>query len=192
MRLPLPTRAQHTYCFSKFNLYNISNNMNDMNAFDKIKKLEDGFGKIPGVCRILLFTDGSVTAALEALYGEISVKLLKQEVVKAGAKAAKLLDARIGSDVNTRKILMHKDGRPLMAALSYTAMERVPKRFKKELISGNTPIGKILKKHNIETRRQILSVSADSAKNLLRRKYVIISGGQKLIHIEETFYRENL
>jgi chorismate-pyruvate lyase len=165
--------------------------MNDITAFDKIKRLEDGFGEISGVCRILLFTDGSVTAALEALYGNLSVKLLKQEVVKAGAKTAKLLDARIGSDVNVRKILMHIDGRPLMAALSYTAMERIPKKFKEDLIGGNEAIGKILKKYNIETRREILSVSADIAKKLLRRKYVIISGGQKLVHIEEKFYPDN-
>ncbi|MDR3113834.1 MAG: chorismate lyase [Endomicrobium sp.] len=165
--------------------------MSNINAIDKIKKLEAGFGKISGVFKILLFTDGSVTAALEALYANLSAKLLKQEVVKAAAKTAKLLDARRGSDVNVRKILMHRDGSPLMAALSYTAMQRLPEAVKKDLTAGNEAIGKILKKHNIETRRELLSVGADIAKNLLHRKYVIISSGQKLIYIEEKFYPNN-
>ena len=166
--------------------------MNAINVFDKIKRLEDGFGKISGVCKILLFTGGSVTAALEALHGRLSVKAIKQKIVKADAKTARLLNVRKGSDVNIRKILMYKDDIPLMEALSYTAMKKAPTGFKKDLMTGNEAIGKILKKHNIETRRELLAVSADKTKKLLLRKYAIISGGQILIHIEEKFYSDNL
>jgi chorismate-pyruvate lyase len=103
----------------------------------------------------------------------------------------------IEDEINYRVVLIHKDDVPLIRAESYIPLKKLDTDFKKELITSEAAIGIILKKQNVETRREILSVGiecGDKAKDifknsdsLLSRTYKIIRGGETLIWIKEIF-----
>ena len=87
---------------------------------------------------------------------------------------------------------------PLIYAISIIPVDRLKKDFKEDLIRANIPIGRILRKHDIESRREIKSVSADestpemveifkSNSPMLSRTYNIIHKNQVLIWLMETF-----
>ena len=70
--------------------------------------------------------------------------------------------------------------------------------FREDLIRADIPIGRILKKHQIESRREIKSVTVEEsspemveifndAAPVLSRTYNIIHNDQVLIWIKETF-----
>jgi len=158
-----------------------------INLNAEIKKLEKKFGKISDVCKILLSTDGSVTDILNALKGEITAKILIQKIQKADKKTAKLLNIREGEEFNFREVFVCGSSRPLIKAVSFSALKRLSAAFKKDLLSTDIPIGKLLKKHNVETRREITALSANVKDNLLLREYRIISGGEILMYIKEQF-----
>lgn len=93
---------------------------------------------------------------------------------------------------------MGKDKNPLIYVKSYIPIKRLSSKFKEDLISANIPIGRILRKYNIESRREIQSVeikeSTDDLRkifntnlNFLSRNYNIIHEDKILIWIEEIF-----
>lgn len=170
----------------------------DTNILNEIAKLEKNHDKLSNTQKILLATDGSVTTILDVLNGKISIKTLVQQFEKADEKIAKLLNINENDDVNYRVVLMHKDGKPLIHAISYIPLERLDTNFKKDLIMADMPIGRILRKYNIESRREVNNVSLEKTNNdlkklfnsnadLLSRDYNIIRNDEILIWIKETF-----
>lgn len=171
---------------------------NDTNILNEIAKLERKDGELSNTQKILLATDGSVTTILDVLNGKISIKTLVQQFEKADEKIAKLLNMKINDDVNYRVVLMHKDDKPLIHAISYIPLERLDDNFKRDLIMADMPIGRILRKYNIESRREVNSVAIEKSNNdlkklfnsnadLLTRDYNIIRNDEVLIWIKETF-----
>ena len=168
-----------------------------LNLFDKINELEKDFGKLSGVQKILLSTDGSVTDILDILYGKTQISVLEQKIIKAGNKTAGLLQINENDEINHRIVLIHKDNLPLIRAESFTPLKRLTEDFKKELAASENAIGRILKKQNMEMRREILSMEIDrgdsvkemfkNSGKLLNRTYKIISGGEILMWINEIF-----
>jgi chorismate-pyruvate lyase len=93
---------------------------------------------------------------------------------------------------------MHKEDKPLIHAISYIPLERLNDNFKRDLIMADMPIGRILRKYNIESRREVNSVAIEKSNNdlkklfnsnadLLTRDYNIIRNNEVLIWIKETF-----
>ncbi|ADG13685.1 protein of unknown function DUF98 [Methanocaldococcus infernus ME] len=138
--------------------------------------------------KILLGTDGSVTNILEILFeGDCEVKTISQRIV---------------NDVNYREVIL-KVKNPLVYAKSITPLklieEDLREEIKKDLLSADIPIGKIIKKHNLETRREIKEIKiekiSDRVKRLLNvnynylpmRKYNIIYKGKAIMEICEIF-----
>ncbi|MDR2967217.1 MAG: chorismate pyruvate-lyase family protein [Methanobacteriaceae archaeon] len=171
---------------------------NDTNILNEIAKLEKNHGNLSNTQKILLATDGSVTTILDVLNGKISIKTLTQQFEKADEKIAKLLNIKVNDDVNYRVVLMHKDDKPLIHAISYIPLERLGDDFKKDLIMADMPIGRILRKYNIESRREVKNVAIEKTNNdlkklfnsdadLLTRDYNIIRNGKVLIWIKESF-----
>ena len=77
-----------------------------------------GYGKsFSNTQKILLSTDGSITAILDVLYGKISLDTLEQHVEEYSEENAKLINAEPGEDMNYREIIMHKDDLPLIYAV---------------------------------------------------------------------------
>ncbi|MCL2156990.1 MAG: chorismate pyruvate-lyase family protein [Methanobrevibacter sp.] len=170
----------------------------NVNIFNEIDKLEKIHGKLSNTQKILLATDGSVTTILDVLKGRISIKTIAQQFEKADAEIAKLLNIKVNDDVNYRVVLMHRDDKPLIHAISYIPLERLDDNFKKDLIMADMPIGRILRKYNIESRREVKNVAIENTNselkklfnsnaNLLSRDYNIIRNDEILIWIKETF-----
>jgi beta-ribofuranosylaminobenzene 5'-phosphate synthase len=168
-----------------------------------IAEIEKTVGHLSPIQKFLLGTDGSVTQLLEAETGHpVSVATLEQKVVPAGADVAGRLGIREGENINHRVVeLKNADtGEVLMYAVSDTPLSRLPPEFKDDLMRADIPIGRIISRHRIEARREILCagvIPADDAAGrrfsicrsepLLSRQYRIIHRGEPLIHITEQF-----
>lgn len=152
--------------------------------------------------RILLTTDGSVTAIIEAVtQSQVIVETVVQEIVKASKEVAERLKIQEGEDVNYRVVYLKSNGLIYAKAISFTPIKRLANSFKEDLTRADIPIGKIMKKHKIEARREIRwgEVIRDEAlakemgvkKPLfIARNYVIIHRGDVLIDITEFFPME--
>jgi beta-ribofuranosylaminobenzene 5'-phosphate synthase len=174
-----------------------------MDIRDAIRRMEAEVGRISPIQKFLLGTDGSVTQILESITGKnIVIRTLVQEIVPADRTAAEHLDIAEGDPVNYRvvEIKTEESGEVLIYALSHTPVSRLSPEFRDDLMKADIPIGRIISRHHIEARREILSArvlpaSAEAGhlfsvcKNepLLSRQYQIIHGGKPLIFIEEQF-----
>jgi len=168
----------------------------------EIQKLESIVGRLSPVQKMLLGTDGSVTNLLEVVTGSpVEIETLVQKVVPADEAVAKELQVNPGEDVNFRVVLLKKadSQEALVYAISHTPLKRLDASFKDDLTKADIPIGVILKKHRIESRRDITSTAFLSAGQehcrafgvfareiMLTRSYKIIRHGQPLIAIKET------
>jgi chorismate-pyruvate lyase len=148
---------------------------------------------IPSCLRICAGTDGSVTLLLELLTGKtINVKTLEQDVVKATPEMARLLEVEEGDKINNRLVTLSADGTVYVLARSLSAVKRMPEDVRSDLMRADIPIGKILREHKIETRRDILKmefVHSDFFGDVpvISREYRIIYMGKVLMWINECF-----
>ncbi len=170
---------------------------------EKIRRIEEEIGHLAPLQKVLLGTDGSVTRLLEMATGHpIEVVTLLQEVTPAGPETAAELGVEPGDAVNYRVVEL-KDGltgATLIYAVSFTPLQRLAPDFRDDLLKADIPIGRILQRHRIESRREITDVRIIPAdpqlgrafnihqqQTLLSRKYRIIHNRQPLIAIEEIF-----
>ncbi|WP_042684520.1 chorismate--pyruvate lyase family protein [Methermicoccus shengliensis] len=149
---------------------------------------------IPLSLRICLATDGSLTHLLEVLFGkEVGVQAVEQEVVSADETIAQLLSVPEGSAINRRRVVLSAEGQPLVWALSLSALERMPPSLRRDIGRAEKPIGKILREHGIESRRELLRVerTSEMASELgceaVVREYYIIHAGEPMMWIREVF-----
>ncbi|MDK2973855.1 MAG: beta-ribofuranosylaminobenzene 5-phosphate synthase [Methanofollis sp.] len=177
--------------------------MTSSNITGKLRELEKEVGALSPMQKILLGTDGSVTTLLENALGcEVTVHTLSQEVVSADEHTAASLGICPGEQVNHRIVTLNESGsgKALLYAVSDTPLSRLDPSFRDDLMRADIPIGRIMRMHRIEARREIDDVRmcrAGSAisdvfgifrhEPLLSRRYRIITGGEPLIAIRETF-----
>jgi len=169
----------------------------DINALDEINRLEKEIGELSNTQKILLATDGSVTRILDVLKGTVDITTLVQEFQKADSKTAEKLGINPEEMINYRVVVIGTN-EPLIHAISYIPIDRLNNNFKEDLIRADMPIGRILKKHNVESRREVESVDIEDPdqqlkdifqtdSKMLTRTYNIIRNGEVLIRIKETF-----
>ncbi len=172
-----------------------------------IPEIEKEVGRLSPAQKILLGTDGSVTCLLEVITGSpVEIETLAQKIVSADRSVACKLDIEEGDDVNYREVKLKNSvtEETLIHAISYTPIKRLEPRFKEDLTRADIPIGLILKKHRIESRRDITSAqvlkesgalhemfNVFSKEPMLSRNYKIIRGGHPLMAITETFPYNN-
>lgn len=172
-------------------------------AAKKISELESTVGKLSPVQKMLLGTDGSVTSLLEIVTGSpIEIETLAQRVVPAKKSVAAELMIQPGDEVNYRIVKLKRadTGETLIYAVSHAPLNRLDPDFKDDLIRADIPIGVILKKHKIESRRDLTGADVVQADReiasifnifpremMLSRSYTIIRHGAPLIAIRETF-----
>ncbi len=151
--------------------------------------------------KALLVTDGSVTALLEAFTGgPVSVVGLFQQMREATVREAYLLRILPAEKVNHREVvLVDAGGRRLEYAVSHTPLSRLSPESRDDVLHTDLPIGKILARHGLESRREIINagLTADEvAVEMLGmppgskvpwREYLIIQHGQPLMKIIEYF-----
>jgi len=151
--------------------------------------------------RILLVTDGTLTDTLEAAFLEpIGLRKIALNILSAPASVEDL-DLPAGASLLHREIVLYGEtsGRPYVYAESQLALDRLPPRFREELMHSDTPMGRLWSEHKLETWKELLSVARHPMKKLaaylgrgaaidcLVRRYRLISGGQPLMVIEENF-----
>lgn len=170
-----------------------------INVMDRINELQEQTGHLSSVQKILLATDGSVTNILDVLKGHIDVKTLIQEYRYADKETAQQLDIKKGDTINYRTVVMSHDPKePLIYATSLSPIKRLDNNFKEDLLKADIPIGRILKKYNIESRREVTHIDAEKPDEnlvdifktnsvMLTRTYNIIYQNMVLIRIKETF-----
>jgi chorismate-pyruvate lyase len=169
----------------------------DINAMDEINRLEKEIGELSNTQKILLATDGSVTRILDVLKGTVDITTLVQEFQKADSETAEKLGINPEETINYRVVVIGTN-EPLIHAISYIPVDRLNNNFKEDLIRADMPIGRILKKHNVESRREVESVEIEEPNQqlkdifrtdskMLTRTYNIIRNGEVLIRIKETF-----
>ncbi|ADC65458.1 protein of unknown function DUF98 [Ferroglobus placidus DSM 10642] len=151
--------------------------------------------------KILATTDGSVTTILEALTGkEVKVRTLAQKVVKADERVAELLEIDVGDFVNWRVVEILAD-EILALAVSYFPIKSVFNGVREDLMRADVPIGKIIRKHNLEVRRDVNWFEVRRIRGLkekfgeeyfLVRNYNIFHAGKILFNITEYFPVERL
>ncbi len=166
----------------------------------KIWSLSSSHGLLP-IHRVLLGHDGSMTNLLELISCcEVALRTIKQSVVPCPREVAALLAVDVGEPVNERDIIIvrSRDGSALIYARSYTPLSRLKPAFKADLMRADIPIGKIMQRHRIEARREIMDVGYLSSDCRLEellacpgpylwRTYNIITQGKPLITVKEYF-----
>ena len=168
-----------------------------LDILDEIERIEKTIGKLSDVQKVLLATDGSVTTILEVLNGDVKIKTLKQKLIEADEKIAHGLGIKKGDLVNYRVVVIESD-MPLIHATSFIPIKRLYDDFKEDLTKADIPIGKLLKKYNIEARREIEYIDVKRPDEelmqifkidspMLTRTYNIIHKEEVLIRITETF-----
>jgi len=167
------------------------------------EELERVMGELSPVQRVLLGTDGSVTSLLELVTGSpVSVSTLLQEVRIADEETAAALDIKTGEEINHRIVELRnaETGDVLVYAVSDTPLSRLSPEFREDLMKADIPIGRILAKYRMESRREILEMNVRPSDAPMRerfglgvdlpflsRKYRIYHQNHPLICIEESF-----
>ena len=151
----------------------------------------------------MLLTDGSMTLLLEIYTGDpVAVETLTQKTIQATEEIAAKLGVDVGSSVNYREVVLKNglSGEALLYALSLTPISRLTDEFRDDLLRADIPIGRIMKLHGLEFRRELVKIEKEdvSAKligifglkegeYILKRVYNIIHDEKILISIMEAF-----
>jgi len=148
---------------------------------------------IPACLRICAGTDGSVTQLLEVLTGKtVKVETIYQKVLNATPKIARLLGIDKGEEVNDRLVTLKVDDIVYVLAKSLSPINRIPQAVRTDLMCAEIPIGRILRAHKLETRRDILKMEIlhrdfFGEMPVLSREYRIIYNNEVLMWINECF-----
>lgn len=154
--------------------------------------------------RVLLVTDGTVTAILEAAFLEsIRVVKLTQEIVKATTTSHALLNPSAGEAIVERRVLLRgvASGRNYVYAESLIAVGRMRPAFGSLLFDSNTPLGQLWLDQKLETYKEIIGMHGaaggsaaqyfeSDGSGILIRKYRIYSSGIPVMIISEHFPRK--
>lgn len=174
-----------------------------MNISEKLGNIEKELGRLSPVQKILLGTDGSVTKMLEVITGSpVGVTTRVQEIIGADRRIAEELQIDPGDPVNYRVVeLKNNDSTEVLVyAVSYTPVNRLDPEVKADFMMADIPIGKIMQKHKMETRREIIDAEVLRADTrfsrtfgifkdeaILSRDYRIIHHDRPIIKINEIF-----
>lgn len=150
--------------------------------------------------RSLLFTDGTVTRALEVqTLSRVAVDVVHQSPAPAPARAAHCLEVKEATICLRRRVVMRIAARttPTVWAESYIVPERLPADFVGTLDSTPHGIGGSLEQMRLECRRELLwfrlgasprwAHAPTAPVTALVRAYRIIAKGSPVLLISEAF-----
>ena len=148
--------------------------------------------------KILLSLKGPVTPILDVLYGTVNLFVLDQHLMKADETMVDLLDVEIGDEIDSREVIVHKNGRPLVYARSYIPTARCSDAVLKDLADKRLTTGNIMAKNNIETMRKINEIYIEKPSPILQelfhtsefmvaRRYIMVHGKKPVIWTEEKY-----
>lgn len=123
----------------------------------------------------------------------VTVKTESQYIVKADKDLAALLGVEEGSEVNDRTVKLYAGDTVFVHARSLSPLERMPQTMRDQLMRADIPIGRILRNHNLETRRDMVELAILEGEPtfdgipVLSRTYNIVHNNHVLMWINERF-----
>lgn len=150
------------------------------------------------VQRAVLGSDGSFTLLLTALLGQdVKVALIEQSVERM-TRDGEAIQLQPGARVLNRNVrLFVEPDRNIVFASSVIAIDRIEATLAGDLLAGKETIGRILRKHRLETFRELvdwgLAPTPYEASGhfpqtqMIYRSYRIISGGTPVMIVTEFF-----
>ena len=148
-------------------------------------------GRLGLIERMLVTSDGTVTNMLEQIVGEtITTSRLDQSVAPVGLDAAALLPYPVTSLLTrTTQLVGATTGTVYVWATSVFCPAALPERVRGALLRTGEPIGRLLRRHRVESFREILSIEVPDKDGPAepRRRYVIYIGGSPAVLIDEMF-----
>jgi len=121
--------------------------------------------------KALLISDGSVTSLLEVFAGQTpEIKGIKQNIIKANKRISMEFKIKENDEVIRRGVTLEINKEIIIYAISLAPLSRL-NTLKEDFLNEEKPIGKILKEHKIEYRREIFKISIpkdDSFKNFFK------------------------
>jgi chorismate-pyruvate lyase len=166
---------------------------------DRIKEIEaEKQVKFSNTQKVLMTTEGSITAILDVLYGTVSIFTLSRHFERADKRKAELVNIDEGDEINYREVIIHRGGKPMIYAISFIALNRCKEEAHQDVMDGEIPLGKILKKYKVESRREIRDIYVEKPDATLRelfktdedfvsRDYVVIENEQIVLWTKESF-----
>ena len=139
---------------------------------EKIIKVEEEYNvKLSITQKILLTIRGPITNVLDILYGEVHLFMLDQHFEKADERISNLVDISQGDEIDYREVIVHKNGHPLVYALSYIPTSRCSKEILEDLKNETLTTGKIIDKHENETIRIIDKIYIENPTPMLKELF---------------------
>lgn len=166
---------------------------------DKIKEIEtENNLKFSNTQKVLLSIEGSITAILDVLYNTVRIFPLNKQTEKADSEKAKLLNISEGEEIHVREVLIYGKRKPMIYALSYIPLSRCRDDAYNDITKERLPIGKILKKYKVESRREINQIYIEKPDPMLKelfntsedfvsRNYVVIENEEIIMWTKESF-----
>lgn len=144
--------------------------------------------------RILLTSDGTVTATLQQIVGEqIVTAQLDQSMAAVDPETRALMSDPVARLVTrTTQLVGAATNTIYVRAKSVFSMSAMPRLVRTELLRTGEPIGRLIRKHRVESFREIISVHIPEhpAPMAPSRQYLIYIGGSPAVLIEESFTAE--
>jgi chorismate-pyruvate lyase len=151
--------------------------------------------------RGLLFTDGTVTRALEVqTLSRVSVEVAAQTNIAVAGRAAMHLRVLAGTEAVQRRVVIGVGEltAPVIWAESHILPGRLPSRFLSVLEGAPDGIGESLQQVTLESWRELLwfgvdshphwcDVGSDATSPVITRLYRVITSGQPALLISESF-----
>ncbi|WP_292601460.1 chorismate--pyruvate lyase family protein [Methanobrevibacter sp. UBA212] len=154
--------------------------------------------KFSNTQKVLLTVEGSITAILDVLYGKVSIFTLSRHFEKANQDTSELVNIDEGEEINYREVIIHRREQPLIYALSLIVLDRCKEEARQDIIDGEIPLGKVLKKHKVESRREIQHIYIEkpdatlrelfkTSEDFITRNYIVIENDEITIWTKESF-----
>jgi chorismate-pyruvate lyase len=150
--------------------------------------------KVGVIGRLLLTSDGTITTMLEHIVGEqIVTAQLEQSMAPVDQETAALMSFPAASLVTRSTHLVGATtGTVYVRAKTVFSGRAMPGPVRADLLGTDEPIGRLLRKHRVESFREILSVHIPEYPSPMTpsRRYLIFIGGFPALLIEESFTTE--
>jgi chorismate-pyruvate lyase len=150
--------------------------------------------KLGLIGRLLLTSDGTVTTMLEQIVGEqIVTARLDQSMAPVDQETAALMLFPAASLVTrTTHLVGATSGTIFVRAKSVFSQSAMPALVRADLLTTDEPIGRLLRRHRVESFREILSIHIPEHSYPMEpsRRYLIFIGGLPALLIEESFTAE--
>jgi chorismate-pyruvate lyase len=152
------------------------------------------------VQRSVLGSDGSFTLLLTALLGhEVNVALIEQRIDRM-PHYGEAIQLQAGARILNRNVRLYVErDRNIVFASSVIALDRIAAPLATDLLAGKETIGRILRKHRLETFRELVDWGSAPTPaeatgyfpntEMMYRSYRIVSGGEPVMIVTEFFDR---